>query len=531
MFNQLIRRMRLETRFFIGILFVLIGCQGEQESIVATADNLNVSTSEFIESYGAWLLSTGVQDTPRRRSAFVKDMAATRLAVFEARQDGIEREVHYQAYLERVERRVLLDLFIEKGVLDSVTVDEDQIRELYARAQSTIVARQLYGRTYAEADSLRQLLLNGRPFEELALEVFNDPELQSSGGLLPPFTFDEMDPAFEDAAFTLPIGEISEPVRTPQGYFIIKVEERFTRPIITETEFQEKRHLFEAYALGQARSSTRRNYVLQLVEDAQIRFVDPTVAQLLERITPGNPVREDGLNSRILVYFGAPPEQWTVEEFREYARFTTDRQRAQVRSEADLREFTQGLIASELMLREAAPLRLTLAYRERQRDVMDRYIVQHLHQLDYHEISEDEARAYYESASPQEFRQPAQIELTWQVFDSQEAAQAVGELTSPSGPALFEAGMLGEISEDLFSAEEGSLVSPYPISTGWIRFRVGPQFPPRKKTFIEARDIVDSILREEKLRENRLARYAELVSRYSLVIHEDVLQALVLGDG
>ncbi len=523
--------MSLELRLLIGLLFVLTSCQVEHETVVATADNLSVSASGFIESYRAWLLSTGVHDTPRRRSAFVKDMAATRLAVFEARQDGIEEEVHYQAYLERVERRVLLDLFIEKGVLDSVTADEDQIRELYARAQSTIVARQLYGRTYAEADSLRQLLLNGRSFEELAQEVFDDPELQSSGGLLPPFTFDEMDPAFEDAAFKLPIGEISEPVRTPQGYFIIKVEERFTRPIITETEFQEKRHLFEAYALGQARSSTRRNYVLQLVEDAQIRFVDPTVAQLLERITPGNPVREDGLNSRILVYFGAPPEQWTVEEFREYARFTTDRQRAQVRSEADLREFTQGLIASELMLREAAPLRLTLAYRERQRDVMDRYIVQHLHQLDYHEISEDEARAYYESASPQEFRQPAQIELTWQVFDSQEAAQAVGELTSPSGPALFEAGMLGEISEDLFSAEEGSLVGPYPISTGWIRFRVGPQFPPRKKTFIEARDIVDSILREEKLRENRLARYAELVSRYSLVIHEDVLQALVLGDG
>ena len=523
--------MSLELRLLIGLLFVLTSCQVEQESIVATADNLNVSTSEFIESYRAWLLSTGVHDTPRRRSAFVKDMAATRLAVFEARQDGIEEEVHYQAYLERVERRVLLDLFIEKGVLDSVTADEDQIRELYARAQSTIVARQLYGRTYAEADSLRQLLLNGRSFEELAQEVFDDPELQSSGGLLPPFTFDEMDPAFEDAAFKLPIGEISEPVRTPQGYFIIKVEERFTRPIITETEFQEKRHLFEAYALGQARSSARRNYVLQLVEDAQVRFVDPTVAQLLERITPGNPIREDGLDSRMLVYFGAPPEQWTVEEFRDYARFTTDRQRAQVRSEADLREFTQGLIASELILREAAPLRLTLAYRERQREVMDRYIVQHLHQLDYPEVSEDEARAYYESASPQEFRQPAQIELTWQVFDSQEAAQAVGELTSPSGPALFEAGMLGEISEDLFSAEEGSLVGPYPISTGWIRFCVGPQFLPRKKTFIEARDIVYSILREEKLRENRLARYAELVSRYSLVIHEDVLQALVLGDG
>lgn len=531
MLNQLIRRMSLEPRLLIGLLLALISCQAEQESIVATADNLSVSASEFREQYQSWLLTTGVQDAPQRRSAFVKDMAATRLAVLQARREGIGEEPHYQARRETIERRILIDLFVEETVLDSVAVDETQVRELYTRAQSTVSARQLYARTRAQADSLRRRLLEGESFQALAEEVFNDPELQASGGLLPPFTFDEMDPDFEDVAFALPVGEISYPVRTPQGYFIIKVEERFTRPIITETEFQEKRHLFEAYVLGRARSRARRYYVRQLVEDAQIRFVDPTVVQLLERITPGNPVQEDGLDSSVLVYFGAPQEQWTVENFRAHARFTTDRQRAQVRSIADLRDFTQGLIAGELMLREAAPLRLTLAYQERLKDAMDRYIAEHLHRLDYPEISEEEARAYYESASPQEFRQPAQIELTWQVFNSQEAAQAIGELSSPSGPAFFEAGMLGEISEDLFRAEEGDLVGPYPISTGWIRFRVGHQFPPRTKTFIEARDIINSILREEKLRENRLARYADLISKYSLIIHEDVLQALVLGAG
>ena len=508
---------------------MLTGCQMDQNDIVATADGLIVSASEFREEYQSWLLTTGVQDAPQQRSAFVKDMAATRLAVLQARREGIEEEPHYQVRRETVERRLLIDLFVEEAVLDPVAVDEAQVRELYARAQSTVSARQLYARTHAEADSLRRRLLEGESFQALAIEVFNDSELQASGGLLPPFTFDEMDPDFEDVAFTLPIGETSHPVRTPQGYFIIQVEDRFTRPIITETEFQEKRHLFEAYALGRARSRTRRHYVRQLVEDAQIRFVEPTVAHLLERIIPGNPVQEDGLDSRILVYFGTPQEQWTVEEFRDYARFTTDRQRAQVRSTADLRDFIQGLIAGELMLREAAPLRLTLAYQEQLRDAMGRYIAQYLHRLDYPEISEEEARAYYESSSAEEFRQPAQIELTWQIFSTQAAAQAVSELSALSGPTFFEAGMLGEISEDLFRAEEGALVGPYPISNGWIRFRVGPQFPPRKKTFMEAQDLAISVLREEKLRENRLARYAELVSRYSLIIHEDVLQALVLG--
>ncbi len=514
-----------------GALTILTGCQKDPVEIVATADNLVILSSEFSDKYRSWLLTTGVQDTSRRRHAFVGDMAATRLAVLQARREGIEKAPHYQTRRITVERRILIDLFIEKMVLDSVAVDEAQVRELYTRAQSTVNARQLYARTYAQAESLRGRLQGGESFQMLAEEVFQDPELQASGGRLPPFTFDEMDPDVEDVAFTIPVGEISHPVRTPQGYFLIQVEDRFTRPIITETEFQEKRHLFEAYALERARSRIRRHYVRELVEDARISFLEPTLLQLFERITPGSPIQEDVLDPSILVYFGTPQEFWTVEEFRSRARFATDRQRAQVRSIADLRDFTQGLIASELMLREAMPLRLTPAYEQRLEDAMDQYIVQYLHQLDFPEISEEDARAYYESASPQEFRQTARIELTWQIFSTETAARAVDKLSDPSGPALFEAGMLGEISEDLFRAEEGALVGPYPISDDWIHFHTGPQFPPKKRTFEEARDFVNSVLREEKLRENRLARYAELASKYSLVIHEEVLYALALGAG
>ena len=34
---------------------------------------------------------------------------------------------------------------------------------------------------------------------------------------------------FDQAVFTLPVGEISEPAKTPFGYHIIKVEERTTK--------------------------------------------------------------------------------------------------------------------------------------------------------------------------------------------------------------------------------------------------------------------------------------------------------------
>ena len=41
------------------------------------------------------------------------------------------------------------------------------------------------------------------------------------------------------------IGEISEPVKLPNGYSIIKVEDKVTRPIITEPEYLSKKNKFE----------------------------------------------------------------------------------------------------------------------------------------------------------------------------------------------------------------------------------------------------------------------------------------------
>ncbi len=513
----------------MGLSMCLMYCNTNQERAIATANNLKVMESEFIEEYRAWLLKTGIQDLPNRRSVFAKDMVATRLAVSEARNNGIEDELHYQHRLSRVQRRLMIDHFIEQVILDSVTVTEAQIRDLYSRAQSTIVARQLYAKTRADADSLRNLLMNGESFVTLAHGVFDDPELRDSGGLLPPFTFDEMDPVFEDSAFALPIGRISQPIRTPQGFFIIKVEDRFTRPIITETEFYQKRHLYEVYALNRARSLIRRNYLYKLIEEAEIHFVDVTVRELLERITPGSPISEDGLNASILVKFGSPQQQWTVDDFRMHARFASERQRAQVRSSEDLKKFAQGLIASELMLQQASSLPKTISYSERLQEAMDRYIVQHLHRLDIPEITEEEARSYYESAPSQEFRQPAEIQLTWQTYPTQTEAESMQVLNAAAGSARFHAEMLGDYSDDLFQAQQGELVGPFQFNDQWILFEVGNKFPPRKQTFIEAHDAVISILQEEKLRENRLLRYAELVSRYSVIIHEDLIHGLSLS--
>jgi foldase protein PrsA len=66
---------------------------------------------------------------------------------------------------------------------------------------------------------------NGESINDLAVQYSKDPTAKENKGELGYFKRGEMVPEFENAAFKMKPGEISEPVKTDYGYHIIKVED------------------------------------------------------------------------------------------------------------------------------------------------------------------------------------------------------------------------------------------------------------------------------------------------------------------
>ena len=74
-----------------------------------------------------------------------------------------------------------------------------------------------------EAVQLRQDIADGKiSFEDAASQYSKCPSGQR-GGDLGVFTRGQMVKTFEDAAFSAPVGEVTEPVKTQFGYHLIKV--------------------------------------------------------------------------------------------------------------------------------------------------------------------------------------------------------------------------------------------------------------------------------------------------------------------
>jgi parvulin-like peptidyl-prolyl isomerase len=78
----------------------------------------------------------------------------------------------------------------------------------------------------AKAQDIRKKLQAGGDFAALAKAESDDAGSGANGGSLGKFTHGQMVAAFDQAAFTLPVGQLSEPVKTQFGYHIIKVESR-----------------------------------------------------------------------------------------------------------------------------------------------------------------------------------------------------------------------------------------------------------------------------------------------------------------
>ena len=84
------------------------------------------------------------------------------------------------------------------------------------------------------ANKVRQLLINGGDWTALAIEYSIDTGSSLNGGDLGWFPRGRMVTEFEDAAFGLEVGEISQPIKSQFGYHIIQVIGHEDRPLTAD---------------------------------------------------------------------------------------------------------------------------------------------------------------------------------------------------------------------------------------------------------------------------------------------------------
>jgi len=114
-------------------------------------------------------------------------------------------------------------------------------------------------------------LKKGEDFAELA-KKFSEGPSKSQGGDLGLFRRGQMVKPFEEVAFSLPVGQVSEIVETQFGYHLIKVEEKIPASTIKFDEIKER---LKAFLKQRKIGAKVQAYIAQLKEKAKIeRFLE-----------------------------------------------------------------------------------------------------------------------------------------------------------------------------------------------------------------------------------------------------------------
>ncbi len=392
---------------FLTVVFLAVPAEAPAQNAIATFNGETVETSAFEQRYKEYLARTGTQDAARLRSAVLAQIINDRLIIADGRRRGLDDDAAYHHYEASARRKLLVESYLAHEVLDAVRVTDDDVEDAFVRINTEIEARHLFARTEKEAQRLYVRLLAGESFEDLAREVFIDPSLAANGGAIGRFTFDDLDPDFEDAAFGLEVGEISAPVRTAQGYSIIQVLDRFTKPILTELEYAQRKDKLRAFVLHKKQVQARSHFVRSQAEQMRPTF-HAGFERLFGQITGLVLIDEEAMDDFLrepLISFDADGSRatWTIAEFREHAAFTPAEHRAQVRTEADLQQFVTALVVRAKMMKAATNSGLDARpeYEQALTEATDAWVLERQKErfVDHVDVPEDSVIAHYERHS------------------------------------------------------------------------------------------------------------------------------------
>ncbi len=340
-------------------------------------------------------------------------------------------------------------------------------------------------------------LREGADFAELAKEHSEDPGNADNGGDLGWVSRGMMDPAFEEASFTLGAGEVSaDPVKSQFGYHLIRLDERESGSVKPLSEVRD-------VIRGDLQAERSQNDRYALMESAMEAARQAGTALETAAAPLGLPYQE-------LPAFGRSQLPASLPKAAALVRAVFEQPAGEVFSVAQEETLYIGIVPEVIPARDAS----------------------------YEEVASTVRGDFVDTESANLARLRAEA-LAQQVRDGKHdlaaAARAAG-LQAQDGEPVRRDGDLGDLGpvsalgEEAFAEASGELQGPVAVGNRWIAFRTLELLPAdesalategealRESLLAEKRDRIFDYYRQQKVREyaesGLLVRYGESIQAY-----------------
>ncbi len=254
--------------------------QIDQLLLVAKAKELNISVDADINKRIAQIQADSKIVDPDKFHEWVRE------------QSGVT----FEDFKQQLKNQLLTQKVIGQEVQRTIVIPEADKRKYYEQHKTEFVRdeevylAQIYinteGKTpeqvAAAEKKAKQLVTRargGEKFGELARDNSDDPETAKNFGEMPPYKRGQLRKEVEDIVFTQKKGYVTDPIRLPNGFLILKIEERYEKG---QAPYEDVEEMITERLAAPRMQPKLREYLTKLRQDAflQIRggFVDSGAA-------------------------------------------------------------------------------------------------------------------------------------------------------------------------------------------------------------------------------------------------------------
>jgi peptidyl-prolyl cis-trans isomerase SurA len=210
----------------------------EKKEVLVVVGTISVDKEEFLQLMAKERESESPANSLTRKE-FEENFESFlnyKLKVIEAESIKLDQLEEFNLEFSSIKESLIAPYLIKNSI------EEGEVKKVYARLQEIVRAKHIlfqFPPNPKKEDSIAVLQLalkvkaeleNGGDFSALAANYSDDPSAKVNKGDLGYFTGLQMVQQFEEAAYTLPVGSISDPILTDFGYHIIQVSGRQANP-------------------------------------------------------------------------------------------------------------------------------------------------------------------------------------------------------------------------------------------------------------------------------------------------------------
>lgn len=291
------------------------------EGPVISQVNEDTVTAEFFnQAYIQHIINSGRNDTREERYSFLNSIHDDLLLSQQAEKYQLLND-EYESYIKQVEQISVADRFFTSSFLDTLSLPSEQsIEAAFFNTKVKLHVSHLFFTESSEADQAYDRLQEGESFLDLANEIYNIPQYDSTAGYLGEISYFNVDDAFGEAAYELKSGEYSEPVRTRQGYHIIYVNHRIGNPIMTQAEFEYKKRGITGLTKERIKTLKGDAFVQTYMQSLDVQVDQSAVEQLFQVLrslepSPNRGLDPSGINQEIATYPSSEEVEFVRQEF------------------------------------------------------------------------------------------------------------------------------------------------------------------------------------------------------------------------